>query len=200
MNDQLHLLNTAPSIPIPGFTYLPEFITIAEEEALLRHIEAGVWSHEFARRRQHYGMDYSNASSHPAVPLPAWIDSIARRIVAQGFFEKMPVHGLVNEYEPGQGISAHRDYKPFDQVASLSLASGCLMEFEKMEASTKHKLWLEPRSLLVLVGEARYKWTHAIRPRLNDVVNGIKVPRQRRLSLTLRTITNRGIPAALETT
>ena len=116
-----------------------------------------------------------------------WIDAIARRIVEQKLFACMPVQALVNEYLPGQGISAHRDYEPFDEVASLSLASGCLMEFGKLASTSRHELWLERRSLLVLVGEARYQWTHAIRPRLNDTLDGVKLARQRRLSLTFRT-------------
>ena len=62
------------------------------------------------------------------------------------------------------------------------------MEFARPKSRETISLWLEPRSLLVLTGEARYVWTHAIRPRLNDVVEGTKVPRHRRLSLTLRTL------------
>ena len=119
--------------------------------------------------------------------MPSWIEIIARRIVSAGLFSRMPVQALVNEYQPGQGISAHKDYEPFDEVASLSLVSGCLMEFARPKAETT-SLWLEPRSLLVLTGEARHEWTHAIRPRLTDVVHGTKRPRERRLSLTLRTI------------
>jgi alkylated DNA repair dioxygenase AlkB len=100
----------------------------------------------------------------------------------------MPAQALVNEYEPGQGIAAHKDYAPFDEVASLSLLSGCLMEFTKPGPRIVHSLWLDPLSLIVLTGEARHEWTHAIRPRLSDFVEGQKIPRQRRLSLTLRTI------------
>ena len=100
----------------------------------------------------------------------------------------MPVQALVNEYEPGQGISAHKDYEPFEEVASLSLASGCVMEFAKAKGGGGKSIWLQPRSLLVLTGEARHEWTHGIRPRLADVVHGVKILRERRLSLTLRTI------------
>ena len=100
----------------------------------------------------------------------------------------MPVQALVNEYLPGQGIGAHKDYQPFDEVASLSLLSGCLMEFSKPAAHIVESIWLEPRSLVVLTGEARHEWMHAIRPRRSDLVLGEKRLRQRRLSLTLRTI------------
>jgi alkylated DNA repair dioxygenase AlkB len=173
---------------IPGLTYLPEFITPSDECELVKHIDAGQWTHEFARRRQHFGMDYTKPRSRAPVPLPDWIEPIAQKMVARGLFSRMPVQALVNEYEPGQGISAHKDYSPFDEVASLSLLSGCLMEFANPAPRVIESIWLEPRSLLVLIGEARHEWTHAIRARLNDIVQGEKKRRERRLSLTLRTI------------
>jgi hypothetical protein len=173
---------------IPGLTYVPDFINEAEQKELVEHIEVGHWTHEFARRRQHFGMDYSKPGSAPATPLPEWIDLIARKVVARGLFTRMPAQALVNEYEPGQGISAHKDYAPFDEVASLSLLSGCLLELTKTAEQMVETIWLAPLSLIVLRGEARHQWTHAIRPRLNDCVQGERIPRRRRLSLTLRTI------------
>ena len=186
MREQMKLFEETDSVKIPGATFVPEFVSVEEERELITYIETGTWTHEFSRRRQHYGIGYGKEES-PASPLPPWIDLIAQRIVSAGLFSQMPVQALVNEYQPGQGISAHKDYEPFDEVASLSLASGCLMEFAKPKPERK-SIWLEPRSLLVLTGEARHEWTHAIRPRLADVVQGTKMPRERRLSLTLRTI------------
>jgi alkylated DNA repair dioxygenase AlkB len=167
---------------------LPELITAAEEADFIRRIESGEWSHEFSRRRQHFGMGYRQSDAVKRSALPLWIEDLGRRIMDANLFAAMPAQALVNEYLPGQGISAHKDYEPFDQVASLSLASGCLMEFVRLKDRTVKSLWLEPRSLLVLIDEARHEWTHAIRPRLHDVVEGEKRPRQRRLSLTLRTV------------
>lgn len=185
---QIELFLQAGGIEIPGASYLREFISVEEEDDLITQIERGEWSHEFARRRQHYGIGYGQQRRAKPTPLPAWVEAIARRIVTSGLFSRMPVQALVNEYQPGQGISAHTDYEPFDEVASLSLASGCLMEFAEIKGDRAASLWLGPRSLLVLTGEARYQWTHAIRPRLADMVAGVKIPRARRLSLTLRTI------------
>ena len=187
MRNQIELFQKK-GIEIPGATYLRDFISLEEEREVISQIEQGTWTHEFARRRQHYGIGYGQQGRVEPSPLPVWIDTIARRIVGARFFSRMPVQALVNEYLPGQGISAHKDYQPFDEVASLSLASGCLMEFAKANRTRNVSLWLEPRSLLVLTGEARHEWTHAIRPRLADLVDGAKIPRERRLSLTLRTI------------
>src|SRR3954462_1603220 len=171
MGTQIELFEVKKTVGIPGATYVPEFILMEEERELISQIERGTWTHEFARRRQHYGMSYGERDGTEPSPLPLWIEGIARRIVSAGLFSAMPSQALVNEYQPGQGISAHKDYKPFAEVASLSLASGCLMEFMKTSEQRAELIWLEPRSLLVLRGEARHEWTHAIRPRMADLVD-----------------------------
>jgi alkylated DNA repair dioxygenase AlkB len=61
------------------------------------------------------------------------------------------------------------------------------MQFRKMESGETESLLLEPRSLLVLSDEARYDWQHGIARRKNDIWQGIRIPRERRLSITFRT-------------
>src|SRR5205809_1078669 len=96
MSQQIVLFEQ-PRPTIGGLTYVPDFIAATEEAALVEDIEAGHWTHEFARRRQHYGMDYAKANSAEAVPLPEWIEVIAQKIVARGLFAQMPAHALVFE-------------------------------------------------------------------------------------------------------
>ncbi|KAL2129743.1 hypothetical protein VTI74DRAFT_7333 [Chaetomium olivicolor] len=50
------------------------------------------------------------------------------------------------------------------------------------------ELVLPPRSLLLMTGPSRYGYTHAIRPRKTDVIDGKTVQRQGRYSITMRTI------------
>ena len=94
----------------------------------------------------------------------------------------------MNEYEPGQGISKHVDCVPCfgNAIASLSLGSTCVMEFSRPEA--KVPVLLEPRSVVILQGDARYHWCHAIPARKNDTYAGRLIPRSRRISLTFRTV------------
>jgi alkylated DNA repair dioxygenase AlkB len=94
---------------------------------------------------------------------------------------------LINEYFPGQGIALHKDYEPFDRtVVSLSLLSSCVMEFRQMADKRREELLLEPRSLLALTDEARYQWQHCIARRKTDRWQGVKISRERRLSVTFR--------------
>lgn len=82
---------------------------------------------------------------------------------------------IVNLYRPGEGISPHVDLlRRFgDGIVGVSLGDGGVaMRFARAEAGDGdgYDVWLPSRSVLVLTGEARYKWTHGIAPRLRDKV------------------------------
>lgn len=93
----------------------------------------------------------------------------------------------VNSYQPGDGIGSHIDtISSFgDGLLSLSLQSGIVMEFKR--GDEKKLIFLPPRSLLALTGPARYEWEHMIVTRRTDTHNGEVIPRNLRVSLTLRT-------------
>ena len=183
------LFNIPPeAVPdIPGLEYLPNFISVDEERALIKAIDGQPWLNDLKRRVQHYGYkyDYKARAVTPDSylgPLPEWLEPVTRKLPFQ------PDQAIVNEYEPGQGISAHIDCVPCfgTMIASLSLGSGAVMQFTN--CNEKQEIYLEPRSLIVLSGEARFRWTHAIPARKSDIVNGLKFDRSRRLSLTFRTV------------
>ena len=171
--------------PIPGLTYIPEFVTGTEEAELVTAIDAGHWDTTWDRRRQSYGKSYGRKG--PAASMPAWGRMLADQICASGHtphpFDQM----LVNEYLPGQGIAMHSDYAPFDRtVASVSLLSPCVMDFDHPASASRHSLLLEPRSLLVMTDEARYEWRHGIARRKRDRWQGSPLLRRRRISVTFR--------------
>ncbi|GAB1315222.1 Fe2OG dioxygenase domain-containing protein [Madurella fahalii] len=63
-------------------------------------------------------------------------------------------------------------------------------EEDRAEEQT-HPSWellLPPRSLLLMTGASRYGYTHGIRPRKTDVIDGQTVQRQGRYSITMRTV------------
>lgn len=176
---------TAPAIT--GLSYVPDFVTRHEESALIASIDAQPWLNDLKRRVQHYGYKYdykARAMTNDAYlgPLPDLLKPVAQKLPFK------PDQVIVNEYQPGQGISAHIDCVPCfgDTIASLSLGSGATMQFTK--GNEKQEIYLEPRSLIVLSGPARYDWTHAIPVRKSDSVDGFKIERSRRVSLTFRTV------------
>lgn len=75
-----------------------------------------------------------------------------------------------------------------DTILSVSLLSPCVMAFEHAASGEAVSLMLEPRSLLVLQGEARYQWKHSIPARKTDHHEGGQVVRGRRISLTFRNV------------
>jgi len=184
-------LRAEPKVPaIPGLHYVQSYMDAAQAAALLEAVDAMPWLSDLSRRVQHYGYryDYRARRVVPEMylgPLPSFVQSLAERLVREGYFAKQPDQAIVNAYEPGQGISHHVDCVPCfgETISSVSLGSRCEMEFRRDGAGDQHLL-LEPTSLLVLSGEARYSWSHAIRARNSD--HGIA--RTRRVSITFRTI------------
>ena len=178
-----------PSPPaIPGLQYVAEYLTAGEEEVLRHAIDAAPWDTSWDRRRQPYGGAYGNGAQ-PAAAIPEWGRRLAARLFAERFSDRPFDQMLINEYLPGQGISLHRDYEPYDRtVVSLSLLSACRMDFRRMADGRRESCVLAPRSLLVLSDEARYEWEHGIARRRTDVLDGLRTPRTRRLSVTFRTL------------
>jgi alkylated DNA repair dioxygenase AlkB len=177
------------TLPI-GATYLPDFISTFDEASLLKSVDASPWMAELQRRVQHYGWKYDYrrrrvSSDEYLGPLPEWVRPTVDRINSR--FRWTADQVIVNEYTPGQGIAAHADCKPCfgPAVAMLSLGSSAEMDFRHPDGRTADVL-LEPRSLLVLTGAARFDWTHAIPKRRNDGKYGLV--RARRVSLTFRTV------------
>lgn len=188
------LLTGRNALP-PGATYMPDFVAPAMEALLVRQIGAAPWITELKRRVQHYGYRYdyrARTVTEDAYlgPLPDWLMALGTRLKNAGWFAQIPDQVIVNEYQPGQGIAAHIDCVPCfsGTIASLSLLSSCAMRFEERSSGDGLTLTLQPRSLLVLQGPARFDWTHAIPARKSDVIHGRRVPRGRRLSLTFRNV------------
>ncbi|MDQ3774229.1 MAG: alpha-ketoglutarate-dependent dioxygenase AlkB [Pseudomonadota bacterium] len=122
--------------------------------------------------------------------LPDWAQAVAGQLVDRCLFPAMPDQVIVNEYEPGQGIKDHVDCEPCftDTVASLSLGSKCVMHFTEKDTRRVVPVLLEPRSLVVLTGPARYEWTHGIPPRKSDEIRADSFRRSRCVSLTFRQV------------
>jgi len=181
-----------------GLELVLDFITEEEEKALMERIDQQPWSDALKRRVQHYGWRYNYAHRQvtPADrlgPLPDWLQDLTDRVHARHTGET-PDQVIINEYLPGQGISAHIDLPSAfgPTVATLSLGHAVFMQFTPQKSpQAPVQLLLPRRSLCILRGDSRYKWTHAIVARHNDRVNGTLVPRQRRMSVTFRSIIRR---------
>ena len=183
---------------IKGFRYIEDYISESEHDWLLDQIDEHEyqWLKDLKRRVQHYGFKYDYKARKVNLDmrighLPEWLQALGRRLYEDGHMPAEPDQVIVNEYEPGQGISSHIDCEPCfaNMIVSLSLGSGCVMDFtSKLDKAKKIPVWLAPKSIIVLRDEARYKWLHGIASRESDQWAGQKYERQRRVSLTFRKV------------
>jgi alkylated DNA repair dioxygenase AlkB len=182
-------------LSVPGLEICADYVTRDEEARLLAAIDRLPWSAALRRRVQHYGRAYEyrrrSVSNAPVEPLPPWAAELGERLLREGRFSRLPEQVIVNEYVPGQGIAAHVDrvdaFGPV--VASLSLGSAVTMDFVERPAGRRLAVRVAERSLMVLSGSARSEWAHGIAARRSDEVDGAKMSRGRRVSITFRTLT-----------
>jgi hypothetical protein len=82
----LREINFREAARAPDLTYVPEFITVEEEDRLIASIDKMAWSHEYSRRRQHYGYAYHPGGEEKVqvLPLPVWLKELAERVGGQG--------------------------------------------------------------------------------------------------------------------
>jgi alkylated DNA repair dioxygenase AlkB len=142
-------------------------------------------------RVQVYGYNYNHSlrAAYRIGEIPAWGMPLARRLQQDGYAASVPNQLVANEYQAGIGIFDHIDQAVFgDVVIAVSLGSTCAMRFTSADPEASEELFIEPQSLLVLSGEARWHWKHGIPARTADVCDECEYVRSRRVSLTFRAI------------
>ncbi|XP_068106623.1 alpha-ketoglutarate-dependent dioxygenase alkB homolog 6 isoform X2 [Hyperolius riggenbachi] len=219
-----YMINKAPRAAY----YIPNYISEAEEEYLLRQVYNAPkpkWTQLSGRKLQNWG-----GLPHPRgmVPekLPPWLQTYANKISSLDVFGgNCANHVLVNEYKPGEGIMPHEDgplYYP--TVTTISLGSHTLLDFylpldkgsseeEAQVPQTEEQrhvlsLLLEPRSLFVLREDLYQNYLHGIHPHMEDtlsnkVANLEQCVAQAEETLTRKTrvsLTIRYVPKVLKTT
>lgn len=161
-----------------GFAYEPEFITPAEEHALLATIATLAFTNahykEYTAKRRIVVYDSE---------IPGYLRPL-RKKTAQwlGIPAETFTHALVSEYRPGTGVGWHRDMPDFAVIAGISLAAPARMRFRpypprKGPARGQLGIELEPRSAYVMRNDVRWQWQHSIAP-----------TRALRYSITFRTL------------
>jgi alkylated DNA repair dioxygenase AlkB len=187
---------------IPGLLWCPNLLSPEEQSHILAEIDARPWLDDLKRRVQHYGYKYdyrSRSVDHSMYvgPLPEFATEVAKLLLANELVEELPDQLIVNEYLPGQGISAHVDCEPCfrNTIVTISLGSVYEMDFIEVATGEVRSTMLELGGALVLRDASRYDWMHRIQARKNEG----KVPRGRRVSLTFRNVILEGVDKLLPT-
>ena len=170
--------------------YQRDFLSVDEERALVALIEG--WPLEamrykaFTARRRvlSFGGKYDFSANRllEGLPIPPELDPLRARVaqwlgVEPGAFTQV----LVAQYDEGTPLGWHRDVPDFEDVVGVSLLNEALLRLrpwphEVGRRAEAMKVAVEPRSIYLLRGPARWAWQHSVSP-----------TRSLRYSITLRT-------------
>ncbi|KAG5283934.1 hypothetical protein AALO_G00021170 [Alosa alosa] len=165
------------SFPFPGVFLCENFVTEEEEKELVSKMDEDIWREsQSGRRKQDFGPKVNFKKRRVRVGGFCGLPSISQKLVAQmnqlpqlnGFH---PVEQCNLDYNPqrGSSIDPHLDDSWLwgerlvtinllsDTILTMSLDGGC-GQLDQEEV----KVHLSRRSLVVLYGEARHRWKHAI--------------------------------------
>jgi alkylated DNA repair protein (DNA oxidative demethylase) len=179
---------------LAGLSQADAIVTPREEQMLITSINAAELSpfrfHGWLGKRLtvSYGWryDFDDASFAPAEAIPEWL--LPLRAKAARFVCLQPgalVQAALIRYDPGAGIGWHRDRPVFEHVVGISLGASATMRFRRRRPGgfDRASVFLAPRSIYHLTGEARHDWEHSIA--------AVEV---RRWSITFRSLSEKGRP------
>ena len=184
---------------IPGLFLIKGVID--NEKELIDDIDSqGVWNpitnSDRSRRVQHYGYKYNYMTGEKFEPIPNFLKSCKKKLKKIckeiGIYDgDQPFNScIINEYLPGQGIAAHTDHYKFGSIIGcFTVGSTASMVFTpRGSGKDRHVVTIrpEPGSLYIMSGEARKKWKHGMPARKGDKVDGKRIERGRRISITFR--------------
>ena len=170
------LFRMVPTWPA-GFTYVPEFLSVADEAQLLEIIralplEAAQYKEWRARRRiVSFGgrYDFTHNELTAAPPIPPFLHPLRAQLAGwAGIPDQRLQHAVIAEYQPGTTLGWHRDVPEFEDVLGVSLHGHARLRFRPWPPAAgqraTRKIDLEPRSAYQLRGAARWQWQHAVSP------------------------------------
>ena len=169
----------APQPALPeGMRYQREFLTRQEEQSLVQLIaamplkEMNYRGYTARRRVVSFGgsYDFQARQLDDAPQLPASLEPLRRKAAHWlGIAPEAFSQALVAEYREGTPLGWHRDVPDFEDIVGISLLNEAVLRFrpypprEPKKAGVV-KLVVEPRSIYLLRGAARWGWQHSVAP------------------------------------
>lgn len=176
---QPDLFGEAPVAAIEGLRYERGFLCAAEEAELLRIVqglplkEMRYKEYKARRRGTSFGgsYDFDTNRLKPGAPLPEALHPLRAKVAAwAGIGPEDLSHVLIAEYRPGTPLGWHRDVPDFEDIIGVSLHNDAVMQFRPYvpgaaaSGPAALEFLIEPRSVYLLRGPARWAWQHAIAP------------------------------------
>ena len=178
MTAQDDLFGAPHAVLPPGMRYQPGFLSRDEEQHWIAYAQSLPlaemnYKGYLARRRVvsfggKYDYDANRLGEGP--PIPAELGAL-RAKVAQwlGVAPETFTQVLVAEYREGTPLGWHRDVPDFEDVVGVSLLSEAVMRFRPWPPRAPKKadivkVTVQPRSIYLLRGPARWEWQHSVAP------------------------------------
>lgn len=173
---------------VPGLYYIKNIIKNSED--IINKLDNREWqpltSSFNSRVVQHYGYkyDYKKLNATEKIEdIPEFLlklrDNLYHICKHLKLIEEDYIFNqcIVNNYYKGQAISKHIDVLSFGKIiACYTLNDKAIMRFSNQDE--KFDIEVEPNSLYIMSGDARYKWTHQM----------LSLKSERRISITFREI------------
>lgn len=174
------------------------YIENAVDDDIINEIDKNEWmnisGNQKGRKVQQYGYKYDYKSRNVKEKIKDIPDFLSKcNTTLTGISKKLGIidddyvfnQCIINNYESGQIISKHIDSDVFGKVIGCyTVGSGGTMRFS--HGDDKIDLYVAPRSLYIMTGDARYKWSHELLGKKYDDNNGTLIKRERRVSITFR--------------
>jgi alkylated DNA repair dioxygenase AlkB len=169
------LFDAGISLP-EGMRYEAGFLSPGEESELIAFVrslplQAMDYKGFTARRRVlSYGGRYDFGANRleAAPPIPPELHGLRAKAAAwASLTPQVFTHALVAEYSAGTPLGWHRDVPDFEDVVGVSLLAEAVMRFrpyppKEPKRAGVIKLVVQPRSIYLLRGPARWAWQHSI--------------------------------------
>lgn len=158
---------------LPGLSAADDFLTLAEEAALVARIDGASlspfkfqqWTGKRLTRSFGWSYDFETGRFAPSDAIPSWLEPVKCRAARfAGLHPSELVQALVIRYDPGAGIGWHKDRPVFEHVVGISLGEPTALRFRRRRGGRFERVSapLSPRSIYHLTGEARHGWEHSI--------------------------------------
>ncbi|KAG5844450.1 hypothetical protein ANANG_G00162660 [Anguilla anguilla] len=185
------------SFPFPGVLLWEDFVSEEEERDLVNMMDQDLWKEsQSGRKKQDFGPKVNFKKQRVRVGTFSGLPAISRKFVLRMSQEKLlqgfqPVEQCNLDYSPqrGSAIDPHLDdcWLWGERLVTVNLLSDTVITMSSEEGQREVRVCVgfPRRSLLVLHGEARHKWKHAIHRQ--DI-------RQRRVCSTFRELSSAFLP------
>jgi DNA oxidative demethylase len=157
-----------------GFLYIPDFLSLNEQAALLHELRSLIYKHDVFRGQRlkrgsaQFGYSYVSTGRRLEVApmIPAFLQTLIRRASLYYPNDIMFTQCIVTHYPPGAGIGWHTDAPQFgDYIIGISLAGETRLQFRpNISKEVTYEVEASPGSLYLMQGLVRWNYQHQVVP------------------------------------